>query len=133
MADSIFGIHERALMVRRDRSDVLANNLANSDTPNFKARDIDFRKAINEASQEQDRRFKPDMQRTNSKHLSGFAELSTTDYLRYRMPTQPALDGNTVESHIEKAKFAENSMQYQATLEFIDSRIKSITGALRGE
>jgi flagellar basal-body rod protein FlgB len=133
MSDSIFGIHERALMVRRDRSEVLANNLANADTPNYKARDIDFRKAINEAYVEQDRRFKPDMQRTHSKHLEGFAELSTSDYLRYRMPTQPSLDGNTVESHIEKAKFAENAMQYQATLEFVDSRIKSISGALRGE
>lgn len=133
MPDSIFGIHERAVLVRRDRSEVLANNLANADTPNFKARDIDFRKAISEAYESQDRRFKPDMHRTNSRHLEGFAEFSTSEFLRYRMPTQPALDGNTVETHIEKAKFAENAMQYQATLEFLNSRIKSISGALKGE
>jgi flagellar basal-body rod protein FlgB len=112
---------------------VLANNLANADTPNYKARDIDFRKAINEVSLQADSRFKPDMQRTNSRHLEGFAELTTNDYLKYRSPTQPSLDGNTVEAHIEKAKFAENAMQYQATLEFIDSRIKGISNALKGQ
>ncbi|HEY9017648.1 MULTISPECIES: flagellar basal body rod protein FlgB [Thiomicrospira] len=133
MSNSIFGIHEQALHVRKDRSEVLANNLANADTPNFKARDIDFRKAIHEAQGMEDRRFKPDMQRTNSRHLEGFAEMTTSDHLRYRMPTQPSLDGNTVETHIEKAKFAENAMQYQATLEFIDSRIKGISGALKGQ
>lgn len=133
MLDSVFGIHERAVQVRRDRSEVLANNLANADTPNFKARDIDFRKAINEAASVEDRKFRPDMQRTNSRHMEGFAELSTDSFLRYRLPTQPSLDGNTVESHIEKAKFTENAMQYQATLEFIDSKIKRINSALRGE
>lgn len=133
MSDSIFGIHERAIMVRKQRAEVLANNLANADTPNYKARDVDFRKAINDAYIAEDRRFRPDMQRTNSRHLEGFAELNTADFLRYRMPTQPSLDGNTVETHIEKAKFAENAMQYQATLEFLDSRIKSISGALKGE
>ncbi|WP_044409773.1 flagellar basal body rod protein FlgB [Thiomicrospira microaerophila] len=133
MSNSIFGIHESAMLVRRDRAEVLANNLANADTPNFKARDIDFRKAIHEVSLSADTRFKPDMQRTNARHLEGFAELSTRDYLKYRMPTQPSLDGNTVETHIEKAKFAENALHYQATLEFLDSRIKSISGALKGE
>jgi flagellar basal-body rod protein FlgB len=133
MSNSIFGIHEAAVLVRRDRAEVLANNLANADTPNYKARDIDFRKAIHEVSLQSDSRFKPDMQRTNSRHLEGFAELSTSDYLKYRMPTQPSLDGNTVEAHIEKAKFAENAMHYQATLEFIDSRIKGISNALKGQ
>ncbi|UQB42659.1 flagellar basal body rod protein FlgB [Thiomicrospira microaerophila] len=133
MSNSIFGIHESALLVRRDRAEVLANNLANADTPNFKARDIDFRQAIHQFSSQSDSRFKPDMHRTNARHLEGFAEPSTSDFLKYRMPTQPSLDGNTVEAHIEKAKFAENAMQYQATLEFIDSRIKSISGALKGE
>lgn len=133
MPHSFFGIHENAIMVRKHRAEVLANNLANADTPNFKARDVDFRKAINEAYLAEDRRFRPDMQRTNSRHLDGFAEMDTASYLRYRNPTQPSLDGNTVEAHIEKAKFTENAMQYQATLEWIDSRIKNIKDALRGE
>ena len=132
MAESIFGIHERALQVRTDRGQVLANNLANADTPSFKARDIDFRKAMSDA-QEELTTSKPDLVTTNSRHIEGFAEVTTDSYLKYRLPTQPSLDGNTVETHIEKAKFMENAMQQQATLEFIDSKISGIRGALRGE
>lgn len=133
MSNSIFGIHESALLIRRDRAELLANNLANADTPNYKAGDIDFRKAISDASYHQSSQSNSAMNRTNARHIEGFAEPSTSEFLKYRMPTQPSLDGNTVEAHIEKAKFAENAMQYQATLEFIDSRIKSISGALKGE
>lgn len=132
MAESIFGIHERALQIRTARGEVLANNLANADTPNFKARDIDFRQAITQAEENQSQ-SKPDLVKTNARHISGFAEATTESFLKYRMPTQPSLDGNTVEAHVEKAKFMENGMQHQATLEFIDSKISGIRGALRGE
>jgi len=132
MGESIFGIHEKALHVRTARGEVLANNLANADTPNYKARDIDFRKAM-AVAQEELSTSKPDMVRTNARHIEGFAELTTDNYLKYRLPTQPALDGNTVETHIEKAKFMENAIQQQTTLEFIDSKISGIRGALRGE
>lgn len=138
MAVSLFGIHENALTIRRERHEVLANNLANSDTPNYKARDIDFKTAINQAAESQQvRKFNLGMSVTNARHIAGepfgSANMSTAAFLKYRMPTQPALDGNTVEMHIEKAKFQENAMQYQATLEFLDQRIKSISGALKGE
>lgn len=132
MAESIFGIHERALQIRTARGEVLANNLANADTPNFKARDIDFRQAISQA-QESLSQSKPDLMKTNSRHISGFSDATTESFLKYRVPTQPSLDGNTVETHVEKAKFMENAMQHQATLEFIDSKISGIRGALRGE
>ncbi|WP_127470433.1 flagellar basal body rod protein FlgB [Thiomicrorhabdus aquaedulcis] len=132
MAESIFGIHERALQVRTARGEMLANNLANADTPNFKARDIDFRQAMNEAGPVKGS-HSSDMNRTNARHIEGFAQMSTSDFLKFRQPTQPALDGNTVETHIEKAKFMENAMQQEATLEFINSRITGIRGALRGE
>ncbi|KUJ75507.1 flagellar biosynthesis protein FlgB [Thiomicrospira sp. XS5] len=132
--ESVFGIHEQALAVRKERQGILANNLANADTPNFKARDLDWRKELQAAEEDmQSGRYKPDMKMTNSRHIEGFAEASTDDFLKYRMPTQPSLDGNTVETHIEKAQFMENSMQYQATLEFMNSKITSIRGALRGE
>ena len=132
--NSVFGIHEHALSVRKDRQAILANNLANADTPNFKARDLDWRKEMASAQEELDMgMFKPDLQRTNSRHIDGFAEASTDSFLKYRMPTQPALDGNTVETHIEKAQFQENAIQYQATLEMINARISGIRGALRGE
>ena len=132
MAESIFGIHERALQVRTERGQVLANNLANADTPNFKARDIDFRKVM-AAAEDELATSKPDLIRTNSKHIEGFADATTENFLKYSLPTQPSLDGNTVETHIEKAKFMENAMQHEATLEFVNSKISGIRGALRGE
>lgn len=132
--ESVFGIHEQALSVRKERNAILANNLANADTPNFKARDLDWRKEMATAYEKFDSsKFSPGLDRTNGKHFSGFTEASTDDYLKYRMPTQPALDGNTVETHIEKAKFMENAMQYQATLEFMNGKVTGIRGALRGE
>ena len=132
--ESIFGLHERALMVRNERQQVLANNLANADTPNYKARDLDWRKELSAASEDLQRSpYKPDLEKTNSRHIEGFADFTTDDYLKYRMPTQAALDGNTVEAHIEKAQFMENAMQYQASLEFINGKITGIRGALRGE
>ncbi len=133
MAESIFGIHETAFRVRSARAEVLANNLANADTPNFKARDIDFRAAIKDAhgSFGDSERF--EMSRTNSRHIQDESFSSTSEFLKYRLPTQPALDGNTVETHIEKAQFMENGIQQTATLEFLNGKIKGIRGALRGE
>ncbi len=132
MAESIFGIHEAAFRVRNERAQLLANNLANADTPNFKAQDIDFRQALQDASSDFDR-SQPEMKKTNARHIDGDGFASTSKYLMYRQPTQPALDGNTVETHIEKAQFMENALQQQATLEFIDSKISGIRSALRGE
>jgi flagellar basal-body rod protein FlgB len=75
------------------------------------------------------------MATTNSRHIDGdsggFA--STSSYLMYRQPTQPSLDGNTVESHVEKAQFMENGLQQTATLEFINGKIQGLRGAIRGE
>lgn len=131
--ESIFGIHEQALLIRKERESILANNLANADTPNFKARDIDWRKEIKTAQDAMDTsKFKPDLQMTNSRHIEASADMTTDDYLKYRVPSQPSLDGNTVEAHIEKAKFMENALQYQASLEFINGRISGIRAALTG-
>lgn len=132
MAESIFGIHEAAFRVRSERAQLLANNLANADTPNFKAKDIDFRKALSDAASFYDA-DSTGMKQTNSRHIEGGAFESTSSFLMYRQPTQPALDGNTVETHIEKAQFMENALQQQATLEFINSKISGIRGALKGE
>lgn len=132
MAESIFGIHEAALRVRTQRGKLLANNLANADTPNYKARDIDFRKALNDES-DLLKMSVPNLAKTNSRHIEGGGFASTSEFLKYRMPTQPALDGNTVETHIEKAQFMENAIQHQATLEFVNSKISGIRGALKGE
>lgn len=131
--ESIFGIHEQALLIRKERESILANNLANADTPNFKARDIDWRKEIKNAQDQMEaKQFAPDLEMTNSRHIEAFGDMTTGDYLKYRVPTQPSLDGNTVEAHIEKAKFMENAIQYQASLEFINGKISAIRTALTG-
>lgn len=125
--DSIFGIHEKALYLRSQRTELLAGNLANADTPNYKARDIDFNRALTEA------RMEP--QTISGTHHQHYAiRMEDTDPLiQYSQPTQPSLDGNTVETHIEKAKFAENAMQFQTTFEFMNSRVKSLMTAIKGQ
>ena len=110
--DSLFGVHGAALEVRGQRMGVLASNIANASTPGFKARDIDFRAAM--ASME-----------------TGGGDLSAATM--YRVPTQTSLDGNTVELSQEQTAFAENAVQYQTTLSFLNGRIATITRALKGE
>lgn len=132
--DSMLGMSANALPIREARAKLLASNLANADTPNFKAQDIDFRSALLKLKNDDQSLPSPKTRLTHSNHISGFNEpLGTQAYLRYRMPTQPSLDGNTVESDIEKAKFMENSIQQSMTLSFLDDKIKGLKGALSGQ
>ncbi len=127
--DKAFGIHESAINLRAYRAEVLAKNLANADTPNFKARDIDFPKALNMAKNNQS----TGLQRTHSRHLDSKVGTDIPG-LSYRIPMQPDTgDGNSVESQIEQTMFAENAMQYQASLKFLNSKIKGLMTALKGE
>ena len=117
MADNtLFGIHGAALEVRGQRMGVLASNIANASTPGFKARDIDFQQALSSA--------------TGSGGLTDTGLASAT---KYRVPLQPSLDGNTVDLSTEQTAFAENAVQYQTTLSFLNGRIGQITRALKGE
>jgi flagellar basal-body rod protein FlgB len=129
--DKALGIHEAALKVRAQRTELLANNLANVDTPNFKARDVDFRAALQQAAGAADAGH---MLRTNEQHIeeqgaAGFAEGD----LLYRVPSQPSLDGNTVDVDLERSAFAENTVRYQASLHFVDRKLRSLISALKGE
>jgi len=133
MTQSLFGIHEQALQVRAERAKLLAQNLANEDTPNYKAKDLDWRAALKQARAGLHSSPPLHLARTNPRHIDAKGEpMDGTNFVKYRMPTQPSLDGNTVEPHIEKAQFMENAIQYQTTLEFINGRIKGIRSALRG-
>lgn len=126
--DKALGIHPQALTLRARRSEVLAANMANADTPGFKARDIDFKSVLSKVS--------PDslaMKVTSPGHLSAASGSVMNERLLYRIPLQPALDGNTVDSHIEQAKFAENAVQYQASLQFLGSKISGLKSAIKGE
>ena len=131
--DRAFGIHAAALTLRSARAGVLADNLANADTPGFKARDIDFREAMAQAVGDADTQAVR-LERTHQAHLEGDAAgMRGGLEPSYRIPTQPSVDGNTVDSQIEKAAFMDNAVRYQATLGFLDNRIQSLRRALTGE
>lgn len=126
--DSALGIHTEALRVRERRTEVLAGNLANADTPGFKARDLDFNAVL--AQQGAANRLAT----TAPAHIGAPAPGAPgSAQLLYRVPVQSALDGNTVDPHLEKAAFAENAVRYQATLTILGSRINGLMTAIRGE
>lgn len=122
------GVHPTALLTRAHRSEVLANNLANSDTPDFKSRDIDFKAII---AGEAKKHSSLAVERTNSGHIKGRGHNGYD--LLYRQPYQPAIDGNTVDDNTENSLFTENAMDYSASFEFLNSKFKGLTGAIRGE
>jgi flagellar basal-body rod protein FlgB len=124
--DSALGIHPRMLALRTRRAEVLAANIANADTPNYKALDLDFQRVLSRAQ------GTLRLVRSHPDHLSGDrtpAEVA----LSYRIPVQPSLDGNTVEPQVERAAFMDNALRYQASLRFLNGKVKSILTALRGE
>lgn len=124
----IFGIHDDALMLRARRAEVLAGNIANVDTPGFKARDIDFKAVLSNIAQ-----ATQNVNQTQALHLaSGFQSLDGVE-LHYRNPMQASLDNNTVDLQAERSAFLENSMQYQASLRFVNGRISGLLTAIRGE
>jgi flagellar basal-body rod protein FlgB len=135
-----FDLHTRALGLANQRLELLADNVANADTPNYKARDIDFRAAMQNAGAGSDQSGSRTgnlggeltMTATRANHLQvGGAGVNTTTPL-YRVPDQPSLDGNTVDSQKENAAIAETTVRYQATLTFLNSRIRGLRDAITG-
>jgi flagellar basal-body rod protein FlgB len=129
MFDNIFGIHEQALMLHGQRLGVLATNLANADTPGYKARDIDFSAVL---SQTQGETQLP-MQVTHAAHINFSDSELPPGELKYRNPYQASLDGNTVEMPVEQAAFSENNVRYQASLNFINLRISELQFVIAGQ
>lgn len=123
--DSVLGVHESALLFRAKRMEVLAANLANADTPNYKARDVEFSAVLDKAVQ------RAELAVTHQRHIAA-QPLAGDPALRYRIPHQPAQDGNTVETDLELARYAENAVAYQASLLFINGRIATLKAALTG-
>ena len=126
--DHLFGIHTQALNLWQNRSEVLANNLANADTPRFQARDLDFRKALAAASEQA---VAPVVLQAPSPGQIGNTP-ATHAALAYRVPTQPSMDGNTVDEQVEQAAFAANGVHYQASLSFITAQISMLRTAISG-
>ena len=115
--NTAFGIHEKALYLASTRSELLASNLANADTPNYKAQDVDFRAVL---------------RRQTLDSGSGVSSDLNPGKAKYRVPFNPSLDGNTVEADVEQSEFATNAIRYQASLNFINGRIQSLRLAITG-
>ncbi len=112
--DKALGLAGASLLVREQRAKLLAENLANVDTPGYKARDLDFKEALSSAQAGQ--------------------SLELNQWVKYRIPLQPDTgDGNTVDSQVEKMAFAENALGYQTSLRFVNGRIQGLLKAIRGE
>lgn len=125
-SNSLFGVSEQALKIYNKRADILANNLVNTSTPNYKAQDIDFKSAMETLQSEQPSiAARPNDIPIQNELFSGS--------LKYRVPTQPALDGNTVDADIERVQFMENSIKYQVSLSFISNSADKLIRAFRGE
>lgn len=126
--DPLFGIHAQALQIQRRRMELLAGNIANADTPGFKARDLDFNAALNQAMAGSNAA----MATPNAAHLQS-TSAAADPALMYRVPMQPSVDGNTVDVQTEQAAFMDSAMHYQASLSFLDGRLKSLLTAITGE
>ena len=129
--DKQFGVQQYALQLRSQRASVLANNIANADTPGYKARDLDFSQMLKAQMGETSDTLNMNTDANN--HLQGLLQADSIDGLKYRIPSQPAIDGNTVDSDKERTEFTRNSMEYQAAFEFLNGRIKSLLTAIKGE
>lgn len=119
------GLHAAALKLRETRNELLASNIANAATPHFKARDIDFSAALNDAM------AGGQLDRTAPGHMAPGGPDGAT--VLYRKPTTAALDGNTVELSVEQMEFAENTVRYQASLTLLNRRISGLMTAIKGE
>lgn len=131
--DQAFGIHAQALVLRARRAGVLAENLAHADTPGYKARDVDFQALLANAA-------KGNSDTAGSLHITHNAHFGDSKQhglnsheLLYRVPSAPSLDGNTVDTQVEQAKFSENAMQYLTSLNFLNGTIRGLLTAIKGE
>ncbi len=126
------GIHEQALGFRARRAEVLANNIANADTPNFKARDLDFASVLaTQAGQQSAGRTSVD--RTHSQHFSADGLELADPALRFRNPHHASIDQNSVDLQVEQSHYTENAVQFQASFTLLNGKFKGLVMALRGE
>lgn len=137
--DQAFRFHQNALALRAERQQVLASNIANADTPNYKARDFDFRAALQgamgQAAAVRGSTLPASVSVSHPRHLALTAAGSTPSgqALLYRTPRQDSIDGNTVELDAERAQFADNALRYEASLSAVNGRIKSLLAVIQGQ
>ncbi len=130
--DKALGIHEQALGFRAKRAEVLANNITNADTPNYKARDLDFSAVLAEQNDKANKgAFGLNL--TNNRHIEAQGVSSGDESLQYRTPMQPSIDQNTVDAQLEQSNYAQNAVEFQASFTLLNSKFKGLVAALRGE
>ena len=129
--DSALGIHQQALLVRTQRAEILANNIVNADTPNYKARDIDFRGILSGEMGQAGSQLQ--LAATQMSHQSGVIDPDFAADMMYRSPLQPSLDGNTVDVQTEQAEYAKNALAYQASFTFLNKKFTGMMDAIKGE
>ncbi|MDP7591938.1 MAG: flagellar basal body rod protein FlgB [Litorilituus sp.] len=125
--DKGFELHAQGMQIRAQRAEVIAGNIANADTPGYKAKGMDFQKAMQQASHQQ----QMGMSRTNAKHFDVRTELNNK--VDFRTPNQPDTgDGNTVDVQVERNLYLENSVEYQAGVQFLNGKIKALQKVIKG-
>lgn len=129
--DKIYGIHAQALAVQQQRLSAIAGNIANTDTPNYRAKDIDFASVLAKSAAPAGAAA-GGVQRTHARHmtLDNVGGMATPTP---RPGTQPSADGNTVELHREQAAFADAALRYRASVQFAQSRISGLLTAIKGQ
>ncbi|MCB1874863.1 MAG: flagellar basal body rod protein FlgB [Chromatiales bacterium] len=128
--DKALGIHTHTVGLRARRAEILSANLANADTPNYKAQDLDFQKALQHATEGRGGQDFA-LTRTHQSHFD--VRIQMEGDLGYRIPNQPSVDGNTVDTHTEQMAFTRNAVEYQASLEFLSGKFRGLKNAIRGE
>jgi flagellar basal-body rod protein FlgB len=125
MIDNALGVHAQALGLRSKRMEVLARNIANADTPHFKAKDVDFRSVLKRTQE-------ATLNTTSNLHMPLPMDENPGGE-KYRVPFNASFDGNTVEMNVEQAKFGQVAADYQTTLNILENRVSGIRRALRGD
>jgi flagellar basal-body rod protein FlgB len=128
LLDNAFGISAQALAFRSQRSSMLAANIANAETPQYFARDYDFKDVLARAVEG----FDTKLATSDDRHI-GVGNGNDFGVAQYRIPTKSAGNGNTVEEEIEQAAFSENALQYQTSLQFLNGSIRTLKLAINGE
>lgn len=124
---AIFGLSEKALQVTEERANLISNNLVNSGTPNYKAKDIDFSKIMSDFNQQHA------IQSSHPKHIKSSNSQILGSQIQYRIPMQTSMDGNTVDPEIERKNFLENAMRYQVSLTFVQNESDQLMKAIKGD
>lgn len=129
--DAALNFHQSSLRVRAQRQELLAANIANADTPNYKARDIDFSQAMTDALNGSEANGTA-LANTSSQHMPANTLESSLSQALYRKEVQSSIDGNTVDMDVERNQFTDNALRYEASLTMLNAKIKGLMTAIQG-